>query len=378
MRKLLSTISHFFVRIKNGFNKILNQLIIHPVQKFNQKTLAPFAKKIQAWYYKSYVPWSKKVNEKLSHNFVINFKGQDLYLFKWIKIHVSRKRREAFFGFLFIFIWIVGFLIFTFYPMIYSLYLSFHTAYFSLQDGVITTPAGFDNYLNVIRSQTLLPLFATYLGKMVISVPLIVVFSILIAVLINNPIKLKGVWRTIFFLPVIISSGPVISELSNQDATSLPSLSQSSLLIYIQENMGAWIADPLEVILTSLLLILWYAGIPILIFLAGLQKIDKSVYEAAAIDGASVWDSFWKITLPSIKPLISVAVIYVVVSMSLFVEDGGILALAETHMLVGAPDSAFWFGYGYASAIAWIYFLLMVIIMGIFILLLGQRREKKA
>jgi ABC-type sugar transport system permease subunit len=129
-------------------------------------------------------------------------------------------------------------------------------------------------------------------------------------------------------------------------------------------------------LLNSLLLVLWYAGIPILIFLAGLQKIDKSVYEAADIDGASPWDRFWKITLPGIASLISVAVIYIVVTMSLFVESGGILSLTRSHMLVGAPDSQFWFGYGYAAAIAWIYFIFMVIIMSIFVLLLRGKKEK--
>lgn len=317
-----------------------------------------------------------KIGYALTHNFIIRKQALTLILFGFIKINITRRRREAFYGYVFILLWIIGYLIFTLYPMFYSLFLSFNQAYYSLETGVVTQFIGFTNYLNIFRSQTLLPLFATYIGKMVISVPLIVVFSIMIAVLINNPIKLKGLWRTIFFLPVVISTGPIITELNNQNATSIPSLQDSSLILFISENLGSWIADPVEVILTSMLLILWYAGIPILIFLAGLQKVDGSIYEAASIDGASPWDRFWKITLPSIKPLISVSVIYIVVTMSLFVEAGGILDLARSHMLVGAPDSAFWFGYGYAAAIAWIYFILMVIIMGIFILVLSARREK--
>ncbi|HEY8395777.1 MAG TPA: ABC transporter permease subunit, partial [Bacilli bacterium] len=125
------------------------------------------------------------------------------------------------------------------------------------------------------------------------------------------------------------------------------------------------------------LMTLWYAGIPILIFLAGLQKINKEIYEAASVDGASPWDTFWKITLPSIKPLISVNVIYVVVSMSLYVEAGGILDLARGHMISGTPDNLFWKGYGYAATIAWIYFLMMVLIMLIFIGLLSIRKRRR-
>ena len=107
-------------KIAQFFNKMM--------QSIKVKLIKPVVHFLQQKYYDKYVPWSKKFNHKMTHNFVIHFKGQDLYLFKWIKIHVSRKRREAFFGFLFIFIWIVGFLIFTFYPMIYSLYLSINTS----------------------------------------------------------------------------------------------------------------------------------------------------------------------------------------------------------------------------------------------------------
>ena len=333
--------------------------------------------KISSFYvYKVSVVFDK-IGYALTHNFVLRKQNQRLIILTFIKIKITRKNREAFYGYMFILLWLFGYLLFTLYPMFYSLYLSFHEAYYSLQDGVLTTFVGFQNYLNIFRSQVLLPLFGTYVGKMVIAVPLVVVFSIMIAVLINNPIKLKGFWRTIFFLPVVISTGPVIAELTNQDATSLPSLQDSTVLIYISENLGPWIANPLETLLTSMLLILWYAGIPILIFLAGLQKIDISIYEAAAIDGASPWDRFWKITLPSIQPLISVAIIYIVVSMSLFVESGGILDMAKLHMLVGAPDSNFWHGYGYAASIAWVYFFLMVIIMSIFVGILSIRRKEK-
>ena len=341
------------------------------------KFFARLWEKISNFYvYKVSVVFDK-IGHVLVNNFILRKVGLTLIIFGFIKIGVTRKRREAFYGYMFILLWIIGFLIFTLYPMFYSLYLSMHEAYYSLQDGIVTTFIGFQNYLNIFRNQTLLPLFGTYVGKMVIAVPLVVVFSIMIAVLINNPIKLKGIWRTIFFLPVVISTGPVIAELTAQDATSLPSLQDSSVLIYISENLGPWIANPLETLLTSMLLILWYAGIPILIFLAGLQKIDISIYEAAAIDGASPWDRFWKITLPSIQPLVSVAIIYIVVSMSLFVEAGGILDMARTHMLVGAPDSNFWHGYGFAAAIAWIYFFLMVIIMSIFVGVTSIRRKEK-
>ena len=339
-------------------------------------SLKSIGHKIVRFYDAKIEPIISKIGYALTHNPLIRMDDLTLRLFG-IKIKVTRKRRDAFYGYMFISLWLIGLFIFTLYPMIYALYLSFFEAYYNLQTGITTTFVGFDNYFNIFRSQTLVPLFANYVIRMLVSVPLIIVFSIIIAVLINVPMKGKSIFRTIFFLPVIIATGPVIGELTAQNATTLPALEESNVLNFISENLGSFIADPMVLLLNSLLLVLWYAGIPILIFLAGLQKIDKSVYEAADIDGASPWDRFWKITLPGISSLISVAVIYIVVTMSLFVESGGILELTRSHMLVGAPDSQFWFGYGYAAAIAWMYFIFMVIIMTIFILLLRGRKENR-
>ena len=262
------------------------------------------------------------------------------------------------------------------YPLFYSFYLSFHEAYYNLQDGITTTYVGLNNYINILRSQILIPLYTNYLGKMVVAVPIIIVFSIIIAVLVNAPIKTKSLWRTIFFLPVIISTGPVINELNAQSAITLPNLQASGIYGYLANNLPGFLADPLTTVINSMLLILWYAGIPILIYLAGLQKIDPSLYEAASMDGASPWMRFWKITLPSLMPFTGISIVYVVVSMSLFVEPGGLLDLTRTHMLVGAPDSAFWFGYGYAAAMAWIYFILMVLLILLFTRITKEKRVR--
>ena len=307
-----------------------------------------------------------RITYVLRHNVIYREEGNIIYFFHILKIKVTRKRRHAFYGYLFISSWLIGISFFTLYPLFYSLYLSFHEAYYNLQDGITTTYIGFNNYINILRSQILIPLYTNYLGRMVVAVPIIIVFSIIIAVLVNAPIKSKSLWRTIFFLPVIISTGPVINELNAQSAITLPNLQASGIYSYLANNLPAFLADPLTTVINSMLIILWYAGIPILIYLAGLQKIDPSLYEAASMDGASPWMRFWKITLPSLMPFTGISIVYVVVSMSLFVEPGGLLDLTRTHMLVGAPDSAFWFGYGYAAAMAWIYFILMVLLILLF------------
>ena len=326
------------------------------------------------WYLSKTAKFLEKLKYFLTHNFILRI-DNEVRIFHFIKIKITRRRREYTMGYLFISLWLVGLFVFMLYPIIYSFYLSFTKAtYNAQQGGLMVSWIGFNNYLNIFKNQTIMPKFSNYLIKIVLAVPLIIIFSLIIALLINQPIKGKGIFRTIFFLPVIIASGPIILELTHQNATTLPSFKNSQALSFIMDNLGAWVANPLESLLNSLLLVLWYAGVPILIFLAGLQKTDQTIYEAASIDGAGPWERFWKITLPSIKPLISIAIIYVVVSMSLFVDDSSVLMDARLHMLGATMNPQ---GYGFAAAISWIYLVLMLVVMGVYIGLLQIKRKVK-
>ena len=123
---------------------------------------------------------------------------------------------------------------------------------------------------------------------------------------------------------------------------------------------------------------LMVCGVPILIFLAGLQKTDSSIYEAASIDGAGPWERFWKITLPSIKPLISIVIVFVVVNMSLQPEEGSVIIQTRTIMMLDktVAGTGMLSGYGAAATLSWIYFFLMVVVMGLFIGLISIKRKE--
>ena len=95
-------------------------------------------------------------------------------------------------------------------------------------------------------------------------------------------------------------------------------LANSSFVHFMNEYLPTFIARPVSLLFEKLIIVLWFSGIQILIFLAGLQRLDKAIYEAASIDGASPWQTFWKITLPSIKPFILLNVVYTIVSLSFF------------------------------------------------------------
>lgn len=309
---------------------------------------------------------------KLTHNRVFDVKSNRLVLFNKFNIPMTNRRRESLIGMGFIFIWIVGYLIFTLYPVFYSLYLSFFKV---TLDGASLELIfeGINNYrASFLSDPYFVEILIEYVLETLINVPVAIVFALVIAILINQNIKGKGVWRTIFFLPVIITSGPVIQELVNQGATTLPSIADYTFIEMILDNISNLLANPLQALFDQILLVLWFAGIQILILLAGLQKIDRSIYEASMIDGAGPWTSFWKITLPSIMPLISISIIYTVVSMSVFNTNRVIIYIRD--IMLAPPTPALTTGYGYTATLAWIYFVVMSLIIIFFIALINIRK----
>jgi len=320
--------------------------------------------------------WARKIKKYLSQ--VVIFKKTAHYwiIFPRIKIKITNKRRNSSIGLAFVFIWIVGYLIFALYPMVYSLYLSFYKVRLAGAD-IQMAFQGFNNYKAAfLYDPYFVEILLDYVTEMFLNVPIAIVFSLIIALLINQDIKGKGIWRTIFFLPVIIISGPVIQELMNQGATTLPSIRQYDVIRLVLNNVNEAIADPIQTLFDTILLVLWFTGIQILIFLAGLQKIDHEIYEASMIDGAGPWASFWKITLPSIMPLVSVIIIYTVVSMSVFSLNDVIIYIRNV-MLGESTVGTLTNGYGYSATLAWIYFVVMVLIILLFVGLTRLKRGSR-
>ena len=188
--------------------------------------------------------------------------------------------------------------------------------------------------------------------------------------MLNENIKGRGVFRVIFFIPVIIVSGPILGMLSSQDAGTITAIDTQAISSAIQALLPMSIAKPISSLFSNMITILWYAGVPILLFLSGLQKIDKSMYEAARIDGGSDWECFWKITLPVIKPLILLSCVYTIVFMSNN-DNNDIIKLIKSSMFSGVQEK----GYGYASAMAWIYSLIVLLIVGIFAIIFLARKD---
>uniref|UniRef100_A9U874 Predicted protein n=1 Tax=Physcomitrium patens TaxID=3218 RepID=A9U874_PHYPA len=192
---------------------------------------------------------------------------------------------------------------------------------------------------------------------MVINVPLIVIFSLFLAVLLNQRFVGRAIARSIFFLPVILASGVIanletsslVQAINEQNAGGAVSGLGTSELTRIMVNSG--VSDNIVAYLTSavdrIYQIVSQSGVQILIFLAGIQSVSPQLYEASKIEGATGYEAFWKITLPMVSPLILVNVIYTVID-----------SFSRSEMTTLIRETGFTnFNFGLSSAMAWIYFL---------------------
>ena len=281
----------------------------------------------------------------------------------------KRRLREWGYGYLFIAPWIIGVCLFFVYAAYRSLSFSFSNVNMV---GLEVTFLGWDNlfanYSRVIATETNLPIMlGSFAISLVLQLPIIISFSLIIALLLNSKIRCRGVFRMIFFLPVIIATGPVMNMLTAQNVASVPMMTDMTAIL---EGLPQFIVDPLTELFNSLIIILWNAGIQILIFLSGLQKVSTTLYEAAKIDGASGWESFWKITLPIVKPMILLNSVFTVVSLA----TGGTNEIIELiYTVTNAPTK----GYEYGMAMSWIYTLIIGLILVVVFLLFKEKSDKK-
>lgn len=290
---------------------------------------------------------------------------------KKIKIKTGKlEKREARAGYLFIMPWIIGTLLFLLYP----LGQSFYYMWFNIRItplGTVFKYVGFGNFTQIWLENPEFPQqIVTYLWQTIVQVPIIVVFSLMIAIMLNGKIKFKGLFRLIFFLPVIIVSGPVMNMLVSEGAANIPSMNVQSIINAFDTFLPYNVAESIGEIFQNMIMFLWYAGVQILIFLSALQKIDPALYEAAKIDGGSSWECFWKITLPTIKPMILLNAVYSVIFLSSN-EQNELITMIKSAMFSGTKEK----GHGYASAMAWMYSLIVTLIVLLFFLLLGSKKD---
>jgi oligogalacturonide transport system permease protein len=282
---------------------------------------------------------------------------------------MTHSMREAVYGYGFVLIWIIGFALFTLLPLVQTFMYSMNRVTVAAT-GINMNFVRWNNYTRALFTDpTFVELLIEYVIETLISLPIVLIFSMIIAMFLNLNFKGKGIFRTIFFLPVVITSGPVIRELAEQGATSVPGIADTSAIADFLAQLPGYVRNPIDYLLTSFILILWFSGVQILIYLSSLQKIDKSIYEASSIDGASAWEAFWKITLPSLATTTLINAIYTVITLSHFSENKVIRYIySQTYAVEG--------GIGYSSALSFIYFFVLVLLLTIVFLLLNSQTKK--
>ena len=285
---------------------------------------------------------------------------------KKVKKLKGLRKRNAISGYLFILPFIVGFLAFMVKPFFQSLGAG------SFKMGF----AGIANYLRAFTVDTEFNrLLAEEIWRMSYNALAIMVFSFFVALVLNQKFKGRAFVRAVFFLPVILSSGVILgieydnSLLASVQDTIQQSTGNASITGVIEEilmtsGIGGEVFDIVFEIVDGVYDVAIASGIQIIIFLSGLQTISASMYEAAEIDGCTKWESLWKITFPMISPLFLVNWIYTIVDFCMRSDNAVIEKISDT-MIVDL-------NYGFASAMSWIYFLVVILIIGISSLIISK------
>ncbi|MBQ2265688.1 MAG: sugar ABC transporter permease [Oscillospiraceae bacterium] len=285
------------------------------------------------------------------------------------------EKRKGLYGYGFIALWMVGTLIFFLYPLANSLMYSFMDVR-PETGGMTGTWVGIDNYKYVFtEDQHYAKYLVSVLGETLWQTPLILIFSLFIAVILNQKFKGRTFARAVFFLPVIIATGPVYSiingDISNSGASSAGQFStmfSTDLMGELFQFIGIYgLSDNMqtmvETVSNNIFSIVWSTGIQILIFLAALQNIPVSAKEAAQMEGATAWEYFWKITLPYVSPMILANLIFTVID-SFTAPDN----LVMGRVLDMQSD----WKYGQAAAMAWVYFLIVLAAVGIITVIMNH------
>lgn len=287
-----------------------------------------------------------------------------------MKIKMTKKRRTALIGYSFLSLWIIGFLLFTLYPVILSGVISLSKLEMGLGEiNYKFTGLEFFTYAFQTDSQ-FTPKLLESLAFIGYATPIIVIIALLLALMLKGKYKGRTIFRTIFFMPVVIMSGPVISGLLGKYSVDFSEASPA-LFTFI-EALPEVFRSPCMFVMENLVTVLWYSGVQILILLVAIQRISPELYEAASIDGASGWEMFWKITLPYTMPTLLVCALYTVIELA---NDS--TNAVNTYIASRMFDHKLGY-YSYSTAMAWIY---TAVIVAILLLIFGvlkffQRKER--
>jgi len=305
---------------------------------------------------------------------------------------VSLDRKKARAGWFFVLPFVIGFVL-IYLPIIFdSIKISFHEMEILRTGGYELHWVGIENY----KSAVMRPDFLTTLGSgiltFVLEIPAIIIFSLFVAIILNQKMAGRAAFRAIFFIPVILATGLIAEIDASSAAIQNMDTSQGGIDDGSGQNQVAEIVSAMDIqalfsnmvvgtelleyvanIVNNIYDIINRCGVQMLIFLSGLQSISPAIYESCSIDGASAWESFWKITLPMISPMILVNSVYTVID-SFTAQSNAVMGYISGVYAEGIE------GQVVSSAMSWMYFLLVILLVVVVSLIMKmfifyQRRD---
>jgi ABC-type sugar transport system permease subunit len=294
-------------------------------------------------------------------------------MFRQLRALPYTKKKELY-GFLFVLPWILGFILFFAKPLFTSLVFSFQNMEMT-PEGLRGVFIGWDNFeYALFKDPAFIREAVNSFINMLYGVPLILVYSLFVAVLLKNKFRGRGFMRAVSFLPVIIASG-VLMQILKEDvfsqgmrggAESVYLFTGAGINGILQElGLGAQLIEIFNNVIARIFDLTWRSGVQVLLFLAGLHAIPGFLYEASSIEGARPWEQFWKITLPMLTPMMLLNIVYTIIDT--FTDYGNSVIL----MIYNTAFSQVRFGY--SSALAWLYCVLIAVFLGAVYLLLKKR-----
>jgi len=272
------------------------------------------------------------------------------------------RAREQLAGYLLISPWIAGVLFFYIGAIAYSLYLSF------FESNMLRTPKfiGLKNYETLLFNDPLWKkaVFNTFYYTLT-SVPLSILLAFMIALLLNQHIFARGLWRTVYYLPSVVSGVAVTILWAWMYHPDIGLINGALDVFGIQGP--AWLADETWAMPALIFMALWAVGGSMIIFLAGLQGVPVHLYEAAKIDGAGEFRCFWHITVPMMTPTLFFAMVmgiigsFQVFTQAFILTEGGPNNATLTYVMIIYNKGYLQFHFGYASALAWVLFAIIFV-----------------
>nr|MBE6544722.1 sugar ABC transporter permease [Oscillospiraceae bacterium] len=305
-------------------------------------------------------------------NVASNASGSGAFFKKLFRRRASLDAKKARSGYMFVAPFILGVLLIYLPILIDSVWFSFSNVEFNPSDPstLILTNAGFEHYKSALNNQSFITALLSGLQQLVFEVPAIIVFSLFIAVVLNQKMLGRAMFRAIFFVPVIISTG-IMESINDADmmsgnsgegiddgtgggASDIVSVLDVQVLFSGMKIGGGLVGYVVDLV-NNVYNIINYSGVQMLIFLAGLQSISPAIYEACRIDGASGWETFWKVTFPMISPMILVNAVYTIIDSFTRTTNPAMYFINNYN----GPNEEV------SIAMAWMYFIIVIIIIAV-------------